>query len=88
MTNLALFELEVSGCSDNVPKVPLLGTSPYGFTESNSGKIELAPAEPISSLYTVKSNQMELLFELLDPNRQYAAQLIKTSIKERFRNQI
>ena len=79
LTNLAIFELDVIEAVSRVPTYPLIST-PYGFTETSSGKIELAPAEPMVSSYKIKSSQFELLFELLDPNRRYSAQLIKSDI--------
>ena len=74
LTNLAIFEIKASKTvADPVSPYPLIST-PFGFTESNSGKIELAPAEPMSSSYKVNTQQFELLFELLDPDRRYSAQ--------------
>ena len=82
LTNLAIFELDVLKTVIPVQCYPIIST-PYGFTESSStgtGKIELAPAEPMVSSYKINSSQFELLFELLDPNRRYSAQLIKSDI--------
>lgn len=74
LTNLAIFEIKAAKTvADPVSPYPLIST-PFGFTESNSGKIELAPAEPMSSSYKVNTQQFELLFELLDPDRRYSAQ--------------